>query len=539
MGVKFRSEVNGYITGLRFYKGVANTGTHIGHLWASNGTLLATATFVNESGSGWQSVSFASPVPINAGTTYIASYFSSSGYFAFNPNDFTRGVDNAPLHALAAGVDGPNGVYAYGSSAFPTNGSTHNYWVDVVFNTLVVTDTPVPTVTSVPLTNGVPGIKANTNITATFGEGMAPTSSPTTLAPAGSLSPSTTYSATVTTAAPLLSSPDEGPGGPILVVASASNPFGRYYAEILHTEGFNAYTVTDISTISAAMLSNYDVVILGEMSLTSAQVTLLTNWVTGGGNLIAMRPDKQLAGLLGLLDAGTTLSNAYLLINTAIPPGAGLVNQTIQFHGTADRYTLNGATAAATLYSSASTATVNPAVTLKTVGTSGGHAAAFAYDLARSVVYTRQGNPAWAGQERDGSPPIRSDDMFFPNWVDLNKVAIPQADEQQRLLANLIEQMNLSRKPLPRFWYFPRGEKAVVVMTGDDHAGGGTAGRFDTYIADSPAGCSVANWECVRSTSYIYPNPAMTPAMAQSYTAQGFEVAAHVSTDCATTRQQR
>ena len=32
----------------------------------------------------------------------------------------------------------------------------------------------------------------------------------------------------------------------------------------------------------------------------------------------------------------------------------------------------------------------------------GGQAAAFTYDLARSVVYTRQGNPAWAGQERDG-----------------------------------------------------------------------------------------------------------------------------------------
>ena len=36
-----------------------------------------------------------------------------------------------------------------------------------------------------------------------------------------------------------------------------------------------------------------------------------------------------------------------------------------------------------------------------------GHAAAFTYDLARSIVYTRQGNPAWAGQERDGQTPIR------------------------------------------------------------------------------------------------------------------------------------
>ena len=37
----------------------------------------------------------------------------------------------------------------------------------------------------------------------------------------------------------------------------------------------------------------------------------------------------------------------------------------------------------------------------------------------------------------------------------MSKVAIPQADEQQRLLANLITQMNLDRTPLPRFWYLP------------------------------------------------------------------------------------
>ena len=163
--------------------------------------------------------------------------------------------------------------------------------------------------------------------------------------------------------------------------------------------------------------------------LTAAQVTMFTNWVNGGGNLIAMRPDKQLAGLLGLADAASTLSNAYLLVSTAAgTPGAGIVNQTIQFHGTADKYTLNGATSLATLYSNATTATTNPAVTSRTVGT--GHAVAFTYDLAKSIVYTRQGNPAWSGQERDGNSPIRSDDLFFgaktgdvqPDWVDLNKV---------------------------------------------------------------------------------------------------------------------
>src|SRR6185312_3960497 len=119
------------------------------------------------------------------------------------------------------------------------------------------------------------------------------------------------------------------------------------------------------------------------------------------------------------------------------------------------------------------------------VGTSGGKAAAFTYDLPRSIVAMRQGNAAWAGQERDGQAPIRSDDLYVggssTDWVNLSKVAIPQADEQQRLLANLVGAMNLDRKPLPRFWYFPRSAKAVVVATGDDHGNGGTAGRFDTY----------------------------------------------------------
>ena len=81
-------------------------------------------------------------------------------------------------------------------------------------------------------------------------------------------------------------------------------------------------------------------------------------------------------------------------MDTASGPGAGIVGQTMQFHGTADAYTLAGATALATLYGDATTATAYPAVTLASVGGNGGQAAAFTYDLARSVVYTRQGNPA-------------------------------------------------------------------------------------------------------------------------------------------------
>ena len=327
---------------------------------------------------------------------------------------------------------------------------------------------------------------------------------------------------------------DNGPGGPILVVTSTANPFSRYYAEILRAEGLNAFTLRDISSLTASILDQYDVVILGNVTLTTTQVTLFTNWVTNGGNLIAMRPDKKLAGLLGLTDLGTTLSEGYLLVDIASEPGAGIVGQTIQFHGTADRYTLGSAEALATLYSTATNATVSPAVTLRNVGSNGGQAAAFTFDLARSVVYTRQGNPAWVGQERDGIAPIRADDLFYPDWINLNKVAIPQADEQQRLLANMIIRMNADRKPLPRFWYLPNDHEAVVIMSGDDHGQDGTAGRFNAEIISSEPGCSVDDWECVRSSSYIYPDPdgAVTDQEAADFDALGFEIGLHASTFC-------
>jgi len=325
------------------------------------------------------------------------------------------------------------------------------------------------------------------------------------------------------------------------LVSSTENPFGSYYAEILSAEGLNAFSSADISTISAATLGAYDVVILADMPLTSDQVSMFSSWVAGGGNLIAMRPSKKLAGLLGLNDLSSTLADAYLLVDTAGGPGRGIVNQTIQFHGTADVYSLNGARSLATLYSDASTATAYPAVTLASVGDRGGQAAAFAYDLARSIVYTRQGNPAWAGQERDNLPPVRTNDLFFgaadldpqPDWINLSKVAIPQADEQQRFLVNLILAMNLGKKPLPRFWYFPSDHKAVIIMTGDDHGSGNAAGRFDLYKSRSPRDCSVARWECIRSTAYLYARTSLSDAQAAAYTADGFEIALHVSTECA------
>ena len=340
---------------------------------------------------------------------------------------------------------------------------------------------------------------------------------------------------------------DAAPGGPILVVTATGNKFTQYLAEILQAEGLNAYATADVSAVDATLLADYDVVVLGETALTAGQVTDLTGWVNAGGNLIAMRPDPQLFGLLGVTSPAGTRKDQYLKLTTS-PAGAGIVTDSIQFHGTATRYTLAGATAVATLLrdSDERDRPTRPSRCAPSAA-SGGEAAAFAFDLARSVVYTRQGNPAWAGQERDGVAPIRSDDLFFgasaanpqPDWVDLNKVAIPQADEQQRLLANLITRMARDVMPIPRFWYFPRDEKAVIVMTGDDHATGGTAGRFDSQAAQSPPGCSVADWECIRSTSYIYTEHARSPTRRRPPTTRRASRSPCTSTRTAPTGRRR
>ena len=149
LGVRFRGDTNGTISALRFYKGATNTGTHIANLWSNTGTLLATATFANETASGWQQVTFGSPVAVTANTTYIASYHTATGQYGVDLAYFaSTGADNAPLHALQNVTGSANSVFTYGAaSAFPTDTyQSSNYWVDVVFTASGGGDTTAPAV---------------------------------------------------------------------------------------------------------------------------------------------------------------------------------------------------------------------------------------------------------------------------------------------------------------------------------------------------------------------------------------------------------
>jgi hypothetical protein len=159
LGVRFTSDVAGFVSGIRFYKGTGNTGTHVGHLWSASGTQLAAATFTGESASGWQQVSFASPVAIAANTTYVASYYAPAGHFALDRPYFTVGYDNPPLHALADGSGGVgNGAYAEGSGFPSSSYQASNYWVDVVFTTDLTDNSPPASTVTSPAASGSYGV---------------------------------------------------------------------------------------------------------------------------------------------------------------------------------------------------------------------------------------------------------------------------------------------------------------------------------------------------------------------------------------------
>lgn len=128
VGVRWTSDIPASVIGVRFYKGVQNTGIHFGSLWTSTGTNLAIAAFTDETASGWQTVLFPAPIPIEAGQLYVASYFGTSGFYGYDPNFFENGWTRGPLHASSS-------VYVYNAtSAFPTieAAAKPNYGVDVI-----------------------------------------------------------------------------------------------------------------------------------------------------------------------------------------------------------------------------------------------------------------------------------------------------------------------------------------------------------------------------------------------------------------------
>ena len=371
LGMRFRTTQNGFINGIRYYKGAGTTGSHTGHLWTNTGTQLAQATFTGETASGWQQVLFSSPVAVTAGVTYVAAYFSPSGDYPATKPYFTQAIVNGPLRGLADGEDGINGVYRYGATAsFPNSGNlSSNYWVDVVFSSSSGTDLTPPTVTSVSPTSGATGVSASAVVIGNFSEAISSASvtsstfqlrnpantlitasvstsgSQITLDPSASLASSTIYTATIT-------------GGASGVKDLAGNALASNFSWSFTTAAVDntpptvssvvpASGATGISTGTAVIANfsesvNASTVTGSTYQLRDASNNLIAASVSTSGSQITLTPSSSLAasatytatitgGASGVKDlAGNALANNFswsFTTTSTTPPSSSVAIQ--------------------------------------------------------------------------------------------------------------------------------------------------------------------------------------------------------------------
>ncbi|SEI58016.1 Ig-like domain-containing protein [Arthrobacter sp. yr096] len=194
MGLRFTPSVDGFITGVRFYKSTANTGTHTGSLWSSTGERLATTTFTNETASGWQTALFSQAVPVAAGQKYTASYWAPNGHYATKDYQWASfGSTDAPLKVAGGFGAEPAGVYST-SQGFPTtsyNGG--NYFADALFSTVDSSPMTVSGHTPIPSSSSV---SVNTKVSAVFSKPVTAASVQLTLqSPTGPVAGTTAYDA--------------------------------------------------------------------------------------------------------------------------------------------------------------------------------------------------------------------------------------------------------------------------------------------------------------------------------------------------------
>ena len=342
LGVKFKSDASGSITGLRFYKATTNTGTHVAHLWSTSGTLLGTATFTNETASGWQQVNFAKPIAVSANTIYIASYFAPKGRYSDNVNAFQKaGVDHAPLHALADGASGFNGVYLYSSKGgFPTNGwEATNYWVDVVFTTAQTPAVPKLTLSATSLSFGSIAVKTSATKTLTLtSSGTAPVTVntvsisgaafkvvagtlPATLNPSQSLSLSLTFTPTASGSASgqLTITSNSSTGSPATVALSGTgataNPQLTLGAKSL---SFGNVTLNTGATQTLSLTSSgTSAVTVSSASITGAGFALL-----GGSFPMTLQPTQSATLQVQFKPTVAGTATGTLVINSNSTSGA-------------------------------------------------------------------------------------------------------------------------------------------------------------------------------------------------------------------------
>jgi glucose/arabinose dehydrogenase len=169
LGMEFTSSAAGKINAIRYYKAASETGQHTGKIWSSDGTLLGSVIFANESPVGWQQQALSNALTITAGATYVVSVNANTHYVAA-PAGIATTIGNGNLSAVA---DGSNGVFNFDPNLFPnlSFNNTH-YFRDIVFTptpatinnlgSIALTGTPTQNQTLTATVNDADGFTAAT-----------------------------------------------------------------------------------------------------------------------------------------------------------------------------------------------------------------------------------------------------------------------------------------------------------------------------------------------------------------------------------------
>jgi O-glycosyl hydrolase len=304
---------------------------------------------------------------------------------------------------------------------------------------------------------------------------------------------------------------------PILILATDEG-FGTYTGQILKTEGFNEFVLDSLNgpRVNASYLRKFDVIILSSAQVDRTAKKMLFDFVENGGNLIAFSPDQDLDGLFGIYHADGEINEGYISLDTTAGQCKGLTPARMRIHGTAGVYTLNSGRSLAALYEGRSSAMGYPGIVSNSYGK--GRTVAFLYNLPENIVYTRQGNPLFAGIEKDGIPGLRGMDLFAGGWVDTSNNTLNQADVQMAMLSHCIEQMSGNTCPIPRFWYFPDTVKCLVTLTNDGEYSGEKDFEPQFRDVDSMG---------AKMSLYILVADKVSKEWTERWTAKGFEIAGH------------
>lgn len=166
-GDRWRTDTNGYVTALRFYKGTnVGGGLHVMLLYNAAGTELAriTSSDTDVVCPAWVTKTLTSAIAITSTTSYVATtwWAGENANSCQTSSLHATSINNPPLFAPIGSVGAYQGLYTFGAApSFPTS-----HWADAgYFNDFVLT-IPDTQTSAIPPDS----IAASSNLTGAVGD---------------------------------------------------------------------------------------------------------------------------------------------------------------------------------------------------------------------------------------------------------------------------------------------------------------------------------------------------------------------------------